>query len=219
MVQIKAPVLYRLKCNTCNSFIIKEGLIPKYTCNVSDGHIIDQNYFAVLEDENLQKTLEKDYKKHRKELIEYLTVSGASMSQQDLMYATAHFCTPKSIRDQFFTIEEQIELGRDFNRRSIESRRLRWDSASVELFNRLDLQEAFAIGQTLELPAFRYLNYGIEGTTVGDPPGIFDYFMGTSGTPYEVNNFMSTNYVPIGMTLEELQNKILDIVVSGNYKT
>lgn len=218
MLRNKAPILYRIKCNTCNSFIIKEGLMPKLECPVDPLHSIDTSYYASLEDAGLQSTLLKDYKKHRKELIEYVTNNFQTMSVDELMYASAHFCTPKEVRDQFFSIEEQIELGMLFNSRSTESRKLRWERALVTLYNYTTLADAFLIGQDIETPVFRYLNYGLEGISEGDTEGLFDYITSTSGTSYENIGLITKNIemAVSGVTINDVATKLLDILKGIN---
>jgi hypothetical protein len=200
MSEIKVPFLYKIKCIDCNSFIAKEGLIPELICPINESHQIDQNYLAVLDDVNLQKFCNKDYKKHRKELIERIVASGNQMNMSELYYAAAHFCLPKENRDMFFSLEEQIELGKEFHRRSTESRFLRWTNSLVNLYNYISLEDSFIIGREVEILAFRYLNYGVEGTPEGDEEGLFDYVMSISGTSYENSG---------------LSKKTMDILVSG----
>lgn len=214
MLQNKAPLIYRIKCNTCNSFHIKEGLIPTLVCPVNITHEVNPDYLSALEDTGIQNTLIKDYKKHRKELIEYVTNNFSNMTVQELMYASAHFCTPKQVRDQFFTIEEQIDLGMLFNSRSTESRRLRWEKALVTLYNYTSLVDAFLIGQDIETPVFRYLNYGLEGTSEGDTEGLFDYVTSTSGTVYETTGLTTKNIemVVSGVTINDVATKVVNIL-------
>lgn len=211
---IKAPYLYKIKCNTCNSFICKEGLIPDWSCPNGEVHEVEPGYIAVFDDTEKQLECQVDYKKHRKNLIERVTVSGSEMSEIELMYASAHFCTPKEIRDQFFTVEEQIELGKVFHRRSTESRKLRWNKGLVEMFNHISLQDSFEVGMEIELLAFRYLNYGIEGTSEGDGEGIFDYFAATSGTSYETTGFPTKDFTisVSGVTMQDLSTKLLNVL-------
>lgn len=211
---IKAPFLYKIKCNTCNSFIEKESLIPDYTCPHGINHEINLEYIGIMNDENMQKHCQKDYKQHRKDLIQLMTVSGSELDMNTLKYASAHFCAPKELRDMFFSLEEQIELGKDFHQRSTESRKNRWNSGLVYLYNYVTLADSFIIGQELELLAFRYLNYGIEGTPEGDAEGLFDYILATSGTSFENTGLAKKELelVVSGVTYSGLADKIISIL-------
>lgn len=214
MTNIKAPFLYKVRCNDCNSFIYKESLIPDFTCNINPEHTINTDYVGLLEDSGEQNTCKKDYKKHRKELIDLVISTGGNLPIETLSYAAAHFCLPKEMRDQFLTQEEQIELGKLFHSRATESRSLRWKNAQAELYNYVSLADAFEIGKEIEMPILRYLNYGIEGTTEGDCEGLFDYIGSISGTSYESTGFINKNIqlTVSGVTLQEISTIILNIL-------
>ena len=65
--------------------------------------------------------------------------------------------------------------------------------------------------------AYSYINFGVEGTTEGDNEGIFDYIQSVSGSSYENTGFATKGYIPEGMTLQQLEDKLLNILKNGIY--
>lgn len=214
MTNLNIPYIYRIKCNTCNSFIYKEGLIPEFVCSIDNNHNIEPNYVLTLPDEGMQSFCKMDYKKHRKLLIDEVISSGVAMDSTRLYYASANFCTPIEVRNLFFSYEDQVTLGQLFHQRATESRKLRFAKAQAYLYANLNLQDVFSIAiETSSLVSY-YVDYGIEGTSEGDCEGLFDYITSTSGTSFETTGFTTKTFSPIleNITLLEIGNNFLNIL-------
>jgi hypothetical protein len=76
------------------------------------------------------------------------------------------------------------------------------------------MQEAAVIINDVVSAGLKYIytDFGVEGTASGDPVGLFDYFAGTPGTPYEATGLPTKGFTPDGMSLADLSNRCLDIL-------
>lgn len=210
---------YRIHCPQCNTEHILEGLIITSTCPTNSEHSCDKASAVIVSTNDQHEVMRQDYKRQRANLINYVVQSGGSMPVDELMGAAEHFCLPKEVRDMFYTVEEQIEFGKLFHARSIQSRERRYSEVSMQLFNRLTYTQALEVAADLQSGnhVWNYINLGLEGTAVGDPTGVFDYFSSASGTVFSGAGFLEKPWSPLGYTIPELSNKIMDILVSGNY--
>ena len=204
---------YRVFCETEDKHIEIESLLLKEVCPNSTNHTITPGSLSIT-DSNYNPNVGKDYKHLRKELIQYVIENFSTLTTDELQQASAHFCVPKEVRDMFFSLEEQINFGKEFHERSSEARKNRWNNGLVTLYNYTSLADSFIIGQELELLAFRYLNYGIEGTPEGDAEGLFDYVLATSGTSFENTGLAKKELelVVSGITCSGLADKLISIL-------
>ena len=212
---------YRYYCTNCASFRSQEGLLIKPVCQADAAHTVDLSTITVIQGNDSFIGLEKDYRKQRHELIEYVIENFGNLTPDELKVAAEHFAVPLEIRDQFFSREEQISNGRMFHERATHSRQGRYDAVVAELFNRLTYEETSEIIVDLDEAGnliWKYINLGVEGVSQGDPFGAFDYFESTSGTPFENNGFLQKTFVPLEMTLSELSVRIMDILRNANYE-
>ena len=166
----------------------------------------------------------RDYKYVRTEIYKLVTASGwPNMTIPERTIAAQWFVVDKNERDQIFPTETQILIGLDFHKRSIEARTIRFMYASMEVYNRLPKEEANQIVADIKADnlAEQYIEYGREGTAMGDPEGLFDYIMATSGTRYgpsgAVPGVAAQDIHPSGMTKAEFLNQCSQIIVYGNY--
>jgi len=206
---------YRFFCETCNTSHVEEGLFTMEVCPSGSDHTVTSGSVSVLCDNDSWEDCEHDYIWHRHSLIHYVTNNWQIMSTDELMQASEHFCTDTDTRNLFFSLDEQIENGKVFHARSCKCRAGREDAAISELFNRLTYEETGELVSDLGDYLWKYNNLGVEGTTEGDVEGLFDYFTSTSGTSFENNGLIERGYEPIGLSLEELADRVLYILSSG----
>lgn len=118
-----------------------------------------------------------------------------------------------SVREAYAGYDLMVEYGTEYNRQMIEARRLRADKVTSEISNRLPNQRFGIMAQTATI-FNNYKEFGVEGIASGDPiSGVIDYINGTNA--YNGNGLRQSGYVPGGMTLDQLCDKLLEILV-GN---
>jgi len=162
----------------------------------------------------------KDYKFIRQKIIETVQASGwTNLQQTEKELASRWFAVPQNLRSEVFSIEQQILIGMRFHTESIKARYTRFTHASMEVYNRLPKSKADEIVFDIENDglAHKYIEYGREGINSGDPEGLFDYMLATSGTSYAANGIAAQDINPSGMNKTQFINKLIDIVGSGNY--
>jgi hypothetical protein len=155
------------------------------------------------------------YRTQRRRLIAYVQQNYTTMTSNELKEASEHFCTTHEVRDQFFTMDEQVDLGNIFNQRAIQDRQVRADKGISVLMNYLTYLESVTVINDLSKDELidNYIKYGIEGTSEGDPEGLFDYFESTEGTAFEDNGFLEKTFIPRdSLTIAQLSAKIMDIL-------
>ena len=206
---------YKIYCEDEQEFKIIDGLIIKEECPTSSGHSVRAGSLSILQDHDNWTNCEDDYIKSRHNLIEYVTDNWQTMSSDELKQASEHFCTDSGTRDLFFTLEEQIDNGQLFHKRSCRCRSHREDLAVSELFNRLTYSQTGEIIKDVGDYLWQYSNMGVEGTTEGDEEGIFDYFTSTLGTSFENNGFLEKGFTPRGVTASGLATNVLNILKHG----
>ncbi len=155
------------------------------------------------------------YRTKRRKLIDYVTQNAQSLTNAQLKEASQYFATPAYVRDMFFTMDEQIILGEEFNKFATQDRQIRHDRAMSELMNYLTYAESIVVVNDLldngDLTT-KYIKYGVEGTSEGDPVGLFDYFESTVGTIFENNGFLQKTFIPRNnVTIAQLSVSIMDI--------
>lgn len=212
---------YRIYCSSCLENKEVEGLIITTQCPDNLAHTCDKSTVVILcpnQGCSMNYLDNKDYKQLRSELIDYVVLHSGILPTDELQEASMHFCLPKEVRDMFYTIDEQIEFGLEFHKNSTNARQLRANKVMVELYNHIDLADAFEVGQSVLSATNQYVTYGLEGTLVGDPEGISDYFLCTSGTSYESTGFLTLTGINIitDITLSGLATKCVNIITYGN---
>ena len=169
----------------------------------------------------------KDYKFVRNEILNLVwgkmlgdPSNWNNLNLEEKKIASEFFVVPKILRDTVYTTDEQIPMAENFDINSIESRKIRFNKAKYQIYNRLTTEQANIILNEVEKDNLSnlYIQYGREGTIEGDPEGFFDYILSRTGTSYENNGFINHDYSPIGFNnMLELANFIIDIVKNGNY--
>lgn len=204
----------RIFCITEDKFIDFDSLLNTCQCPNDPEHEVDSQSFRELTEE-----CSIDYKKLRKNVILKVIETQGNLPYDELLAAAKNFALPVEIRDLLLTKEEQITNGILFHKQSCASRRARRDACISELMNRLTYIQTYEIITDLSPGNFleNYVNLGVEGTSEGDPVGLYDYFQSSEGTIFENNGFLQKSFIPSGMTIEELSEKILDILKNGNY--
>ena len=129
------------------------------------------------------------------------------------------FLAPTQLRNEFFTIEEQITLGDNFDHCQSECRKNRYKKIRSELFNRLDWSDTMELLAEFKHEIEEYLE-GKEGTIAfnPDPEGFLDVINSTPGTSYENIGLRNKTYQVIGFNnCSEFADHLLDICLYGNY--
>lgn len=204
---------YRIFCETEQEFIDKETLAPCPVCPNDRSHVVNSGSYRILDE-----ACDKDYKQLRSSLIDEIISNGfESLTLSEQFAAVQNFCLPKEVRDMFYTTDEQIVYGLDFHQNSTKAREVRANKVMVEMYNHLNLQDAFIIGQVVRDKVDEYIRYGLEGTPEGDVEGIFDFFLATSGTSYETTGLPTmTGVVPItNITISGLSDVCYKILKYG----
>lgn len=186
-------------------------------CPNDSGHTVQPGSLSIIiNNDNLlpENGCTKDYRAQRADLLQYVMDNYGTMDPAEWMIASEHFCAPKEVRDQFYTFEQQVQLGQDFHRRATQSRNSRWNMALVRLYNYLTLEDSFTVGMDVEHLAFCYLTYGIEGTVKGDVEGLYDYLASTSGTSYAASGLLNKNFeIQVsGVTIEQVSQEVINIL-------
>ena len=62
-----------------------------------------------------------------------------------------------------------------------------------------------------------YIEYGVEGISEDDTPGLFDYLEGRNDSPWAGSGLLQEDFIPSGVTMPQLVDKVMSILVSGLY--
>lgn len=206
---------YTIFCQTESKTIEVENLLLREVCPNSVEHQVTSGSLTIT-DPGFEDCFSKDYRKLRHELIEYVTNNFQNMSVEELKQAAYHFCLPTEVINQFYTPMEQIMNGKEFHQKATKCRKDRFDGCVTALFNHLTYSETGQIISVLNDFIWKYIDLGVEGTTEGDVLGLFDYFMSTSGTIFDDNGFLETNFEPRHtVTLLQLRDFVMDILQNG----
>ena len=97
-------------------------------------------------------------------------------------------------------------------------RQMRVDIARQELHARIPNNALEAEGEAAQL-IDKYIDFGIEGTTEGDPEGVLDWVFGRAGTTYAAAGLLQKPWTtdPAGYGLTAVCNTIYDIIHKGIY--
>lgn len=203
---------YRFYCDDCQELKYVESLLIPDTCPVNNAHSIRPNSLV-----GLQEECQKDYKRLRKELAEFVIANSQTLTEEQLKIASQNFVVPQEIRNNFYSLDEQMELGRIFHSNSTKARAKRINAATIECFNRLDLQQTFELVQEMSNGQLisNYVDYGIEGTSEGDPVGLYDYLNSTA--TFSGSGLLNKNWTPVGLTIVGLKDRIMSILRDGEY--
>ena len=204
---------YKVFCQTENEWKEVESLIIKHKCPINASHTIDESSIHITKGCCQSYDEGKLYRQLRRELIADVTQNGQNMTNDELKQASEHFATPIEVRNLFFTMDEQIILGDTFNKRATDDRKMRHDRAMSELMNYLSYLEAVEVVEDIGDLSEKYVTYGVEGTSEGDPVGLFDYFESTDGTQFENAGFLEKTFTPRnGLTIAQLSARIMGIL-------
>jgi hypothetical protein len=206
---------YTVFCETEGVYKEIESLLLREVCPDNSEHIVTSGSLTVV-DPSFDDCYSKDYRQLRHELMDYVSANYLDMTTDELKQAAYHFCVPTYVIDQFYTPLEQIANGKEFHKSATKCRKDRFEGCVTALFNHLTYEETGQIIGTLNDYIWQYVDLGVEGTTEGDPLGIFDYFTATSGTSFENAGFLDTGFTPRhGLSLIQLRDFILTILQSG----
>jgi hypothetical protein len=143
------------------------------------------------------------------------------LSIPDKIIATEHKIGTQPQRIATVGFDNTVKLGLLYHSRVSSDRQVRAGYAITELYSRLPnhaeevLDEIMGLGGNLFIT---YAFFGREGTLEGDTKaGIMDYMYGREGTTFEGVGLLQKPWTPIDMTMEQLVDKLYDIVIGGNY--
>lgn len=163
----------------------------------------------------------KDYKYIRNEIMILAAVTGwANLTLAEKIKAAEIFSVGDTERLEIYTLEQQIQLGMQHHVRSMESRQIRLMTVQMNLFNRLSKADWEEVGNAAAPYLAVYLEQGREGTSEGDPEGLFDYVDGSArpGTSWTTNGFRDKNYTIEGYaSCSDFADYLLGILKDGNY--
>ncbi len=172
-------------------FIIKDATLPagyQELPDIEDWHKCGENAGA-------------DYKCIRKCIATIAAITGwGNLSTTEQQLVAQYFATVKSNRDEHYTTEQQIELGKAFHAYSVEARAHRVNQVRLELYNRLLPAEIATIMVNIGNLDNYYVFNGHEGTESGDPEGLYDFLDATVGTSYELTGVRAMTLTPEGYT-------------------
>lgn len=162
----------------------------------------------------------KDYKVIRSEIKSlYQSIQWVNLSTTEKTICANYFIPPKIERDEVYTTEQQIMLGLLFHSNSIDARKTRYAYAAMEVYNRLTKVESEEVINDVVSNNLveKYISNGVEGTLEGDEEGIFDYVESVTGTSYQSSGLATKSYIPDGMSLTQLIDRIMEILRDGKY--
>lgn len=217
-VHVKFPNLTRIG--------VTDTITPQQESTLSgvmDAHILDlcDDTPLLSWDQEAQNPLASgDYKFIRSQIANEVAASGwGELSDQGKEIAARWFVVSAEKRNEIYTTDEQVTLGIHFHAHSVKSRSARYQVASVEIFNRLSRPEQMIVTSEVEQSALPrlYVEYGVEGTPEDNTPGLFDYMLGRDDTPWAGSGLLQKNFQPSGMTMTQLVDKVMNVLVSGLY--
>jgi hypothetical protein len=217
-VHVRSPSLTRVA--------MTDDVTPQQESTLSgvvDAHIMDLTEAMPMQwwdQEAKNPRASGDYKFIRAKIGKAAATSGwDQLSYQEKEIAARWFVVDATKRDEIYSTEEQVCLGVHFHKHSVESRAARYKVATSEIYNRLSRpQQTVIVGQVegSALPKL-YIQYGIEGTVEGDIPGLFDYLLGRENSPWEGSGLLQKSFVPSGISMEQLVDNVMNVLVSGIY--
>jgi len=206
---------YKTYCLTCSKWNEIEWLVVSPICpgHELDHTVLPNSVVLIQNADDCGKGGTQLYRTLRRKLIVHVAQYGQYMSQDHIKQAAEHFAVPQEIRDLFFTTDEQIALGEIFNKRAIQDRQIRNNRVVSELMNHLTYLQTVDIVNDLGDLSDKYINFGVEGVSEGDPVGIFDYFESTAGTQFETAGFLQKQFTPsYGITMLQLSQRVMNIL-------
>lgn len=207
---------YSITCNICGRIDVL-GLVITANCPNSVEHICDKTS-AVIQDINCLN-LDKDYRRLRDELMQYVISNGGNLPLDELEGAARHFCLPFESREMFFPGVAHYNIADAFNKNMREARAQRFNRAAAYLVVNLDLEQCFTIGKDISVAhlANNYIDYGVEGYYVGDNvEGLYDYLASYSGSPtYSGAGLLQYNWTPTTQTMTHLSDHLIQILKDG----
>lgn len=158
-----------------------------------------------------------DWKKLKQEIgLIFSAATWANLTTPAKEIASLYFVASKTERDQVYSTAIQLENGKEFHLRAVYSRTFRIKTFMSVLCNYLlkaDKDDAVDEMTSNNL-LYSYIDFGIEGTVEGDPEGLFDYIDARAGTTWASGGaspgLRGKEYVPIGITIEQLADKCLN---------
>lgn len=196
----------------------------------------DEDYSTILNWDNIIARRKADYKMARKEIKNlFFAEAGMSLENWDTIVpihreiAAKYFIVPKAFRDTIYSTSEQYELGEKFHREAVNCRNTRAIRVLTIVRTLLSSEDADEviddINETYEKIDGRrfarnllstYIDLGREGTSSGNPTGIYDYFECTGGFDGSSSiGFLNKGYIPVGGTIQELVDEIMDVFRNG----
>lgn len=215
MVKVEPKIFYkqRIFCETENQYVECECLLPTIVCPNDVTHTVTSGsqYFT-------DTPVEKDYRALRAQAAEYVTTTGYDNLTEDQQEVALHnFIAPDYNIFTEMTLEDRLKYGAEFHINASAARQHREYILMTFFYNVLPLNQCFEIvnGDVQQL-LYLYTEAGLEGTTVGDPEGIFDWILATSGTSFEETGLPTrSGLTPYGFTLEQIVNIAYEIMISG----
>lgn len=203
------------------AFEFVEPVVPDTYVYTEGTFILLSDYPLLNIDENWQN-MYSDYKAARVAVYIAMMMKGGfnNLSEAEKIIASKWFVVGRTERNSVHTVDQQIENGLNYHQNSTRSRNARFDKCITEVYNRLDddqIKEVM-IAMDYNKTVDAYIKLGIEGTQEGNPEGLYDYILARAGTQWESTGLSVQAYTPVGMAdCQELANRLMDILVNGNY--
>lgn len=192
----------RLNSDNLEEFIFSENLTQDYEDITSVGNFIKIGNF-----------LFKDYKWIRKRLQEF---DWNSLTEQEKL-SVCQF-KGSSIGNCKLILGESYNYWlTNFDIESQNCRRRRFSHAKTLIIKNVDGVGQYQILASLGNLGIQYIDFGVEGTSEGDPiNGLFNFIEATGA--YAANGVLSMSLTMVGtITKEEMIIQIMDCLRNGNY--
>lgn len=160
-----------------------------------------------------------DYKAIRRKIqIIAATTGFSNLSLEDKKLAAEYFSVSKADRESVYSVDELYILGAKYHRQSVIARTLREDFAIGEIYTNLAQSEIDEVVNDIDdnRLSTKYLHRGREGIYSGDlVSGLFDYLDSKTGSDYASTGLRSKGWTPSDFTLDELCDRVLEILNYG----
>jgi hypothetical protein len=144
-----------------------------------------------------------------------------ALSFPDKLIACEHKLGTQDQRIGVVGIDNTVMLGLQYHSRVSGDRQVRAGYAITELYTRIPDQAEEVLNDIMTMGGnlfITYMFFGREGTLEGDEhAGIMDYMYGRTGTIFEGIGLLQKPWQPIDMTMQQLVDKLYEIVIKGNY--
>ena len=185
---------------------------------------------GVIEIHQYAKYAEKDYKYARDQMKAHVASLGggneeagfALLSAPEMGIAAQYNIGSHAQQLAVLGIDNLIDAGQYYAYQVYQARLSRLSRATSEIFNRLHANKDEVLDDMTNETLLVTFTQGREGTEYGDPEGLIDYIKGVTGTKYAVGGSLEglehKGWIPLGMTMTQFTDLLVDILVNGNYQ-